>query len=114
MTLCTIAILLLSSTSTVNVAAIVSENPISGPYVDTVRYIVNGNDDDRILMLQAEEYDALLDPINHEHLSTLESDPDISIHAIPSNSLARLNALGCSGYFRHMIERRPKHFDGKA
>ncbi len=95
--LCAIAILLLSSTNTVNVAAIVPEDPISGPYVDTVRYIVNYNEDDRILMLQAEEYDALLDPINHEHLSALESDPDISINSIPSNSLGRLS-INCRKY----------------
>jgi ABC-type transport system substrate-binding protein len=83
--------------SATNALPLDSENPNSGPYVDTVKYLVNGYSDDRILMLQTGIVDAILDPISLTHVSTLESDPDIGIHSISKNSYGQLT-INCRKY----------------
>ncbi|MFW9927450.1 MAG: ABC transporter substrate-binding protein [Candidatus Thorarchaeota archaeon] len=91
------AIILISSSITVGAVLEDSENPCSGSYVDKVVYTVNSNTENRILMLQADEYDALLDPIDPTYLDVLEADPDIGIFSMPENGYGRL-AINCRKY----------------
>jgi ABC-type transport system substrate-binding protein len=91
------AILLLSNTVTINVVSTEIENPNAGPYVDTVNYIVNSDLNGRILSLQAGDLDAILEPIDPTHLSTLEADPDIGIYSIPHNGYG-LVTINCRKY----------------
>jgi len=50
--------------------------------VDKLVYNVIGNDNERVLSLQAGVIDAIFDPVDTIHLESLEDDPDIGVHSI--------------------------------
>jgi ABC-type transport system substrate-binding protein len=104
--LCTIAILMLSSTNTVDAAHAETENPCSGPYVDKVVYTSYPNENDRVTALMSGDVDALSFPVNYSYLSSLELQSDIDIHSMKNNGLRYIDInsmkypLNISGFRR--------------
>ncbi|TFG29213.1 hypothetical protein EU528_10055, partial [Candidatus Thorarchaeota archaeon] len=85
--------------SSVGVSALddYSESINIGPYVDKVVYKVIGNQDQRILALQAGEIEmdnSFFDPV---HLPTLTADPDIDIYSTLRNGYGHIT-INCRDY----------------
>lgn len=95
--LCTIAILVLSSTNTVDAVPAETENPCSGPYVDKVVYTSYPNENDRVTALMSGDAHALIVPVDPSFLSSLEIEPDIDIHSMTGNGLRYID-INCMKY----------------
>ena len=86
-------ILVMTNPSPVNSLEYNRADLISGPYIDAVVYRVIANQDQRVLALQAGEIEmdnSFFDPV---HLSTLEANPDISIHRGIRNGYGHLLSI---------------------
>ena len=95
--LCTIAILVLSSTNTVDAVPAETENPCSGSYVDKVVYTSYPNPNDRVTRLMSGDADALIFPVDPSFLSSLELESDIDIYSMTGNGLRYID-INCMKY----------------
>ena len=95
--LSTIAILMLSTTNTINTVHAETENPCSGPYVDKVVYTSYPNENDRVTRLMSGDADALIFPVDSSFLNSLEMESDIDIYPVLENGL-RFIGINCMKY----------------
>ena len=70
---------------------VVPDVPLTqGPYVDNIIYTVIGNEDQRVLALQAGDIEMDTGYIDPVHYDTLNMDPDIDIHTVLRNGYGQL------------------------
>jgi len=91
------AIILFSNISICTSNVSETENPCSGAYVDKLVYNVIGNENARVLSLQAGDVDAILNPIDATHVDTLEADPETDVHSILESGYG-LISFNCRRY----------------
>ena len=75
----------------------VSESLVTGPYIDEVIFKVIYDRDERLLALQSGDIEIDTSSYGNEYLSTLESDPDISVVQTRSNGYKQLT-INCAKY----------------
>ena len=89
-TVCILSILIISGIPEASALETLPSDLNTGPYVDNITYKVIANQDQRILALMAGEIEmdsSFFDPV---YFSTLNADPDISIHSALRNGYGHI------------------------
>lgn len=93
-----LSVMIVSETNATTTLSDDLENPCSGAFLDKVVYdVIGGDDNSRVLALQAGGIDVLYDTIDDIHEDTLDADPDIGLFHTYRSGYGQLT-INCRDY----------------